>query len=201
MAQQDVVQFVHDQHQEFFGRGGPGIDEVRIDQQSRLETALHGRGFHVAGLHDVQQAQQRAEGIGAAGEAVEDSVGQRRGVRFPKGSWQVPLGWNQHDHATTGLDSREVRLLVAEIDVARGLGQDRDHGKQVLADLVARQTTVGDDRGRRERQRKCVGVDPLPQLPVGFWVDLRRRLRFVFRGHTVQEGEDSSRVQAPLEIR
>ena len=68
------------------------VDEVRIDQQSRLETALHGCGLHVAGLHDVQQAQQGAEGIGAAGEAVEDSVGQRVGFGFQKAHGRLPWG-------------------------------------------------------------------------------------------------------------
>jgi hypothetical protein len=45
-----------------------------------------------------------------------------------------------------------------------------------------------------------MGVDPLPQLPVGFWVDLRP-LTLRFHGYTVKEGEDLSRVQAALEIR
>ena len=78
MAEQHMVEFVHHQHQQFFGCLRVPFDEIRIDQQSRLDQTFDRRRRHAGAFDDIEKPQQSRQGIGSAREGVEDPFRNRR---------------------------------------------------------------------------------------------------------------------------
>ena len=58
VPEQNVMKFVHDQHEEPFGCLRVVLDEIGVDQQARLDAALDRRGLHLVALNDIHEAQQ-----------------------------------------------------------------------------------------------------------------------------------------------
>ena len=57
MAQKDMVQLMHHKHEEFFWSLCMLSNELRVNQQARLQTAFNGCGGYAGGFHNVHQTQ------------------------------------------------------------------------------------------------------------------------------------------------
>jgi hypothetical protein len=79
VAEQDVVQLVHHEHQQALGRGGVRVHELRIDKEARHRRALDCGGVNLGGFDDVQETEQCQEAVVPARECVQNAVGDRNG--------------------------------------------------------------------------------------------------------------------------
>jgi hypothetical protein len=84
VPKQNVMQFVHYQHQKLFRGAGVLPDEFGIDQQSRLHTAFHRGGGYRSGLDNVHKAKQRRKRVGAAWEAIQDAFRNGTEAQFAR---------------------------------------------------------------------------------------------------------------------
>ena len=83
VPEQDMVEFVHHQHQELFWRFCVAFHETGVDQQAWLDATLDGSRRHLVALDHVHETKQGRQCIATAWEAVEDTFGENSHVGIP----------------------------------------------------------------------------------------------------------------------
>ncbi len=90
VAEEHVVQLVHHEDEEVRVGLAVLLDEARVDAQDGPALAADAGGGHVLARLDAEELEQRAQGVAARGDGVEDAADE--GVGFGGGGHRASSG-------------------------------------------------------------------------------------------------------------